>query len=128
MICDELLPTVALNLPNSIVTGKTPIPKEVCSGLQILRPDLKTMHKDADVIIPNQVVYLANLGCCRIKVISDDTNVFVLLVHYYTDKKLTATLIMEPTSQGCLSVHWFYSCQTQKYCRTSAFSSCTDWV
>ena len=63
------------------------------------------MHEDADVIIPNQVEYLANLGCCRIKVNSDDTNVFVLLVHYYTDKKLTATLIMEPTSQGCLSVN-----------------------
>ena len=63
------------------------------------------MHEDADVIIPIQVAYLANLGCCRIKVISDDSDVFVLLVHYYTDKKLTATLIMEPTSQGRLSVN-----------------------
>ncbi len=64
------------------------IPTEVCSGLQIIRPDLKTMHEEADVIIPNQVVYLASLGCCTIKVISDDTDVFVLLVHYYADKKL----------------------------------------
>ena len=98
MICDELLFTIVLlNLPNSfVVTGKTPIPTE----FQILRPDLKTMHEEADVIIPNQEVYLANLGCCRIKVISDDTDVFVLLVHYYTDKKLTATRIMEPASQG----------------------------
>ena len=63
------------------------------------------MHGEADVIIPNQVIYLENLGCCRIKVISDDTDVFVLLVHYYTDKKLTATLIMEPTSQGYISVN-----------------------
>ena len=29
----------------------------------------------------------------------------MLLVDYYTDKKLTATLIMEPTSQGLLSVN-----------------------
>ena len=29
----------------------------------------------------------------------------MLLIHYYTDKKLTATLIMEPTSQGRLSVN-----------------------
>ena len=29
----------------------------------------------------------------------------MLLVHYYTDKKLTATLIMEPTSQRRLSVN-----------------------
>ena len=81
------------------------MPTEICSGLQILRPDLMIMHEEADVIIPNQVVYLANIGCCRIKVISDDTDVFVLLVHYYTDKNLTATLIMEHISQGCLSVN-----------------------
>ncbi len=108
MICDELVSSVALlNLPNSfVVTGKSPIPTEVCSGLQIIRPDLKTMHEEADVIIPNQVVYLASLGCCTIKVISDDTDVFVLLlVHYYADKKLTSTLVMEQTSQGCSSVN-----------------------
>ena len=71
MICEELLSTVALlNLSNCfIVTGKTPMPAEVCSGLQILRPDIKTMHKEADVIISNQVVYVENLECCRIKVI-----------------------------------------------------------
>ena len=96
MICDELVSTVELlNLPNSlVVTGKIPIPTEVCNGLQILRPDLKTMHEEADVIIPHQVVYLAILGCCSIKVISDDTDVFGLLVHYYAEKKLTSTLLM----------------------------------
>ncbi len=79
LICDELVSTVdVLNLPNSlVVTGKIPTPTEVCNGLQILRPDLKTMHEEADVIIPHQVVYLACLGCCSIKVISDDTDVFL---------------------------------------------------
>ena len=73
MICEEFLSTLALlNLSHSfIVTGKTLKPTEVCSGLQILRPDLKTMHEEADVIIPNQIVYLAKLGCCRIKVHQD---------------------------------------------------------
>ena len=51
------------------------------------------------------LLFLSISGCCRIKVISDDTDIFVLLVHYETDKKLTATLIMEPTSQGGLSVN-----------------------
>ena len=130
MIYDELQFTVALlNLPNSfVVTGKTPIPTEVCSGLQILRSDLKTMHEEADVIIPNQVVYLAYLGCCRIKVISDYMNVFVHLVHYYTDKKLTATLITEPTNQGQLSVNIVSTvAKHRSICPTSAFSSCIDW-
>ena len=47
MICDELLSTVALlNISNSfIVTGKTPMPTEVCSGLQILRLDLRSCTK-----------------------------------------------------------------------------------
>ena len=67
MICDELVSTVE-NLPNSlVVTGKIPIPTEVWNGLQILRPDLKAMHEEADVIIPHQVVYLASLGGCSIK-------------------------------------------------------------
>ena len=35
------------------------LPISVCNGLQILKPDLKTMHEEADVIIPHQVVYLA---------------------------------------------------------------------
>ena len=91
MTCNELVSTVELlDLPNSlVVTGKIPTPTEVCNGLQILRPDLKTIHEEADVFIPHQVVHLASLECCSIKVIRDDTNVFVLLVHYYAEKKLT---------------------------------------
>ena len=86
-----------LNLSNSlVVTRKIAIPTEVCNGLQILRPDLKTMHEEADIIITHQIVYLASLGCCSIKVISDDTYIIVPLVHYYAEKKLTSTLLMEP--------------------------------
>ena len=51
MICDEHVSTVELlNLPNSlVVNGKIPIPTEVCNGLQILRTNLKTMHKEGDL-------------------------------------------------------------------------------
>ena len=87
MICDELVSTVELsNLP--VVSGTTSLPTEVCNGLQILRPDLKTMHEEADVIITHQVVYLASLGCCNLSKLSVDTDVIVLLVHYYTEKKV----------------------------------------
>ena len=107
MICDKLVTTIELlNLPNSlVVTGKIPIPTEVCNELQILRPDLKIMQEKADIIIPHQEVCLTSLGCCCIKVISDDTDVFVLLVHYYAKKTLTSTLLIEPTSQGRSSVN-----------------------
>ena len=70
IICNELL--------SPIVTWKTPIPVEVCNGLQIQSPNLKTMHEEAD-FSPSS--YLASLGCCNnIKFNSEDTNVFVLLV------------------------------------------------
>ena len=81
MICDELVSTVQLlNLYNSLaVTGKIPKPTEVCNGLQILRHDLKTMHKEADVIIPHQEVCLTSLGSCciiNLSVYSDCRSVY----------------------------------------------------
>lgn len=102
MICDMLTSTVkGLGNPNSLViTGKSPVPVEVSNGLIIPRHDLKTLHEEADIIIPQQVVYLSGIGCQNIRVISDDTDVFVLLTHYYLEMNLTAILLMEPTSQG----------------------------
>ena len=44
---------------------------------------MKTIHEEAAAIIPHAVIYLASFGCCSIKVISDNTELFVLLVHYY---------------------------------------------
>ena len=46
------------------------------------------------------VVSLASLGCHTIKVISDDTDVFILLVHCYALTNMTTTRLMESTSQG----------------------------
>lgn len=98
MICDMLMSTIN---PNSLViTGKSPVPVEVNNGLIIQRCDLKTLHEEADIIIPRQVVYLASVGCQKIKVISDDTDVFVLLIHYYLEMNLTAILLLESTIMG----------------------------
>ena len=62
------------------------------------RIDLKTTHEEADVIIPQQMVYAASQGAKTIIVICDDTDVFVLLFHYYLLRKLTCCLFMEGTS------------------------------
>ncbi|KAG0696287.1 hypothetical protein GWK47_003120 [Chionoecetes opilio] len=58
MITEELLDrTHGLRLPNRlVVTGKADTPVEVWQGVQVERSDLQTNHKEADVIIPHQVV------------------------------------------------------------------------
>jgi len=61
------------------------------------RVDLRTTHEEADVIIVQRVVKLAEDGVSSMKVICDDTDVFVLLIHYYAQENLTCDLIMRGT-------------------------------
>jgi len=55
-------------------------------------------HEDADVIIIQQVVTLAEDGVSSMKIICYDTDVFVLLIHYYAQEPLTCDLIRCGTS------------------------------
>ena len=88
-----------------VITGTSPVPMEVRSGGALVqRFDLKTTHEEADVIIPQQVVALADMGCKTINVICDDTDVFVLLAHYFAEESLTVSLIMESTSRSRSSI------------------------
>jgi hypothetical protein len=48
--------------------------------------------------MPQPMVYVASQGATCIKVICDDTDVFILLIHYYYINKLACTLLMEGTS------------------------------
>lgn len=83
-----------------VVTGAEPTPMEVCNRNVQERSDLCTTHEEADVIIVQQVVHLANTGKSSIRVIADDTDVFVLLMHFYKEKQLTCNLFMTGTSAG----------------------------
>lgn len=74
--------------------------------------NLKTTHKEADVIIPRQLVDAATQGSKCIKVICNDTDVFILLIHYYQKCSLTCTLLMESTSTGATAKqHADITCQ-----------------
>ena len=77
---------------------------EVRSDALVQRFDLKTTHEGTDVTIPLQVVALADMGCKTIKVICDDTDVFVLLAHYFAEESLSVSLIMESTSRSKSSI------------------------
>ena len=65
-----------------VVTGEEPIPVELLHGRRFER-DMITTHEKADVIIVQQEVQLLKSDTKTICVISDDTDVFVLLVHFY---------------------------------------------
>ena len=105
LICEELqqLDDVPLNT-TLVITGRSLVPMEVRSDALVQRFDLKTTHEEADVIIPQQVVALADMGCKTINVICDDTDVFVLLAHYFAEESLTVSLIMESTSRSRSSI------------------------
>ena len=105
LLCEELqqLDDVTLNT-SLVITGISPVPTEVRSDWLAQRFDLKTTHEEADVIIPQQLVVLADMGCKTINVICDDTDVFVLLAHYFAEESLSVLLIMEYTSRSRSSI------------------------
>ena len=47
------------------------------------REDMRTTQDEADTIIMHQMVKVAGSGCGSIKVISDDTDVFVFMLYFY---------------------------------------------
>ena len=73
-----------------IVTSKSIYPVETSPGLQIKRQDLMTMFDEADYIIPQQVNTVIEQDQTAVKVISADTDVFVLLCGMYMKKNWAA--------------------------------------
>ena len=87
-----------------VVTGQDPTPIEVSDGKVTLRHDLHTTHEEADVVIVQQMVHVALTGASSIRVISDDTDVFVLLLHFFKSESLTCDLVMLGTCHSRTSV------------------------
>ena len=59
-----------------------------------------TTHEEEDVIIPQQLIYAVNEGAKCIRIVSDDSDVFVILLHFYHQLKLEATVLLEPTTSS----------------------------
>eukprot|EP00058_Branchiostoma_floridae_P012288 XP_002597776.1 hypothetical protein BRAFLDRAFT_77321 [Branchiostoma floridae] len=60
--------------------------------------DLLICHEEADVIIIHQIAKAAESGIQRLNVVCEDTDVIVVLLHYYTDLQLTCRLTKEGLS------------------------------
>ena len=104
ILCRDL-PERAAALPRShrafshslIITGPHEVPEEIKMGIKIARNDMKTFHEEADVIMTNQAINLAK-GRSPVTVISDDTDVFLLLLHFSHKYDIDSPLYMEATS------------------------------
>ena len=96
--------TLSTNTTKLILTGPDPTPLEISEDQISERLDLRTTHEEADVIMVQQMFLLASAGVSSIRIISDDTDVFVLLLHFYQLKELTCNLVMAGTSRSRSSV------------------------
>ena len=56
---------------------------------------MSTTHEETDVIIPQQVITAKEEGATCMKVTSDDTDVFVLSLHFYIEQSLSTTAFLE---------------------------------
>ena len=80
-----------------IITGKDEIPYQTHLGVRLRRGDMQTSHEEADVIIPQQVLQAVNEGNQCVKVICDDTYVFILLMYFYHQQKVKSIVLLEST-------------------------------
>ncbi|KAG1683171.1 Glutamate receptor U1 [Nymphon striatum] len=85
-----------------VVTGADPVPIEISEGgVVISRADLSTSHEEADNVIIQQVLSCAAENAeSKITVVADDTDVFVLLLHYHHMANLKNVVLMESPIKG----------------------------
>ena len=71
-----------------VVTGRDPIPVEINKRIVVRRCDLNAVQEETDVIMSRQMIAISEeLDGAGIRVMFDDTDFFVLLLHVY---RLTA--------------------------------------
>ena len=106
LICQYLVNHIVINQTKLVITGKDPTPVQVWINGTVQRQDLRTHHEEADVIIIHHLVHIASAASddADIKVICDDTDVFVLLIHFYIKEKMTANISMESPCAGRMIV------------------------
>ena len=103
ILCEELTEDRLFHLRSTgdhklVVTGEDTCPIEVQNEEKKIRYDLETYQEEADIIIVQQVLKCVG-EAQSISVISDDTDVFVLLLHHYQMAGLEVPLTMESPSK-----------------------------
>ena len=86
MLADALLEpqffeTATHNGHTLTLAGVEDAPMEITHGIKINRHDLSSSHEEADLIIAQHAIF-ASSNNQSVAVISDDTDVFALLLHF----------------------------------------------
>ena len=76
------------------------ITREITRGRVIPRPDIFTSHEETDNIIVQQTFMAAEQGAECLSVKADDSDVYILPLHYYNQKELNIPMFMESSVQG----------------------------
>lgn len=99
LFSDIITSVKAKNMSNKLViTGSQDVPIQVIHSVENQRPDLTSRHEEADIIMVQQVICsVTQSECNHVRVISDDTDVFVLLAYHYWKLKMSATITLEAT-------------------------------
>ena len=110
LICHYLINHIKDNQTKMLITGEN-LHRYKYGTISVSRQDLKTNHGEADVIIVHHLVTIASEASddSYVKVVCNDTDVFVLLIHFYLEKTMTMNVSME--SQSALKTI-IYICQT----------------
>ena len=99
----EVLLRVFINAPcgkKLVITPQCKCPLHVYLGIKTLHYGMSTTHEEVDVIIPQQVITAIKEGATYVKVISDGTDVFVLLLHFYIEWSLSTTVFFKGTGSN----------------------------
>ena len=90
-----------------VVTGDDAVPTQISKGRKIPRLDNATTQEEADLIITQQAIRLAKEdGESRVCVLCDDTDVFALLVYFFSREQLQSSMTMESPIYGrsCIDI------------------------
>ncbi len=77
-----------------VVTAPDPTPFECSDGLTVERPDIFNTQEEADTIIVCQVNSQQNGQ--TVVVVADDTDMFLLLVHFVHAKSINCKVMVSP--------------------------------
>ena len=88
-LCSNTVFSVTSNIRRLVVTREDPVPVELTSTVTIKREDLRTNQEEADNILAHQMVVVGSEENKGVSVISNKTDVIVLLLHHYVKQKLT---------------------------------------
>ena len=105
LITEYLIHHVANSFHNElIITSEHRVPIAIKNGEISTKDYLQNSQEEADVIIPHQLVFLAGNGAKHVCIICDDTDVFILLVHFYCKLRLECGVTMESPIAGRSSI------------------------